>query len=102
LGSLQTIRKVAGVRKEHLARTKIQTGVSVVFVLTRAAQQPAVVGFQALSNRDSGQKPVYSAIFPANFRPNFTPGKLGLPWAGVHATPSFAVNYVWAIRELLE
>jgi hypothetical protein len=34
------------------------------------ASQP-VIGFQALSNRKIGQKTAYSALFPANFRPNF-------------------------------
>jgi hypothetical protein len=32
------------------------------------AWQPGIC-FQALKNWDIGQKPVYLAIFPANFRP---------------------------------
>ena len=32
-------------------------------------EKPPEIGFEVVSNRSVGQKPVYSAIFPANFRP---------------------------------
>jgi hypothetical protein len=52
-----------------------------------AEKQPGIC-FQVVSNW-YGRKPVYSAIFPANFRPNLNI-YLGLLWAGVHATPESA------------
>src|SRR5689334_16286275 len=47
-----------------------------------------VISFQALSNRKIRQKWAYSALFPADFRPNFQYQKLGLRWAGVHSSPA--------------
>jgi len=53
-------------------------------------KQPGIC-FQVVSNWNIGRKPVYSALFPANFRSNFLILKTGAPVGGGSRYSRFAL-----------